>query len=303
MSDTLFSIIVTSYNQREFIRDAVDSALWLRGGNKEIIVVDDGSTDGSQPVLRAYGDAIRLVALQTNLGKGGARNAVASMATGDYLVFLDGDDAFLPWALEVYERIVQVKKPRLILGCKESFTGALSAAWPVDDPHEIQIVEYDDYMRKDRTFGPSASALVIDRRSFLRVQGWAEEPRVMGDLDMLFKLGNAGRTVQILSPPTFLYRVHAGQVTKQVPLFIDTLYKLISKENMGRYPGGQRRLFERLASFGGHVAFWMKRAFNAGLYFDAIKLFARAWPMILAAVALRLWRTIRGRRPVELISM
>ncbi len=97
MSEIQFSIIITSYNQREFIKDAVNSALSLRSENKEIIVVDDGSSDGSQDVLRGYGDAIRLVALEANQGRGAARNCGASLATGEYLLFLDGDDAFLPW--------------------------------------------------------------------------------------------------------------------------------------------------------------------------------------------------------------
>ena len=110
-----FSLVITSYNQREFIKDAVDSALSLPNPEKEIIVVDDGSADGTQAMLRQYGEAIRLVCFETHQGSGAARNCGANLANGEYLVFLDGDDAFLPWALDVYERIVQAKKPKMIL--------------------------------------------------------------------------------------------------------------------------------------------------------------------------------------------
>lgn len=303
MMATRFSIIITFHNQREFIKDAVNSALCLRNADSEIVVVDDASTDGSRHILSEYGDAIHFVPLATNHGKGGARNCGASMATGDYLIFLDGDDAFLPWALEVYERVVQAKKPKLILCPMLWFKGTLPPVLPGDAPHVIKLVEYGDYMQKDRPFGVSASSLVIDRHSFQSVQGWAEERFVMQDQDLVIRLGNSGRTVQVLSPATTFHRAHAGQTISHVPPFIDVLYKFIRKEKLGQYPGGQRRRFERSALFGGLVFFWAKRAFKARLYWDAVKLLARAWPMVVAAVIRRLGVIIKGRRPCETIEM
>src|SRR5689334_19435660 len=97
------SIVITCYNQRDFIRDAVESALLQRAD--EVIVVDDASDDGSSEILRTYGDAITLGRMPSNGGPARARNRGASMATGDYLVFLDGDDVLMPWALEIYRRI------------------------------------------------------------------------------------------------------------------------------------------------------------------------------------------------------
>ena len=85
-----FSVIITSHNQREFIKEAVDSALSLCHKPAEIIVVDDGSRDGSPDILRQYGDAIRLVCLEENQGASAAINQGVRQATGDYLVFLDG---------------------------------------------------------------------------------------------------------------------------------------------------------------------------------------------------------------------
>jgi len=298
-----FSIIITSYNQLEFIRDAVDSALSQRNTDREIIVVDDASMDGSQDILRRYGDAIRLVCLDTNQGAGAARNCGAALATGEYLVFLDGDDAFLPWALEVYEKVVQARNPKLILCRMLWFKGKLPSVRPVDNPHEVEIVEYRDYMRKDRSFGASASALVIDRQSFQTVQGWSTDIWPMNDMEFLLRLCASGRTILVPSPPTTFHRAHAGQTINQVPPYIGVLYKLIRNEGLGQYPGGRHRRFERSALFGGIVFFWAKRAFKARLYWDAVKLLARAWPMVLVAVIRRLGVILRGRRPCERIEM
>ena len=298
-----FSIVITSYNQREFIKDAVDSALALPNTGREIIVVDDASTDGTQEILRQYENAIRLICRETNQGASAARNCGAALAGGEYLVFLDGDDTFLPWALDVYERIVQAKKPKMILGSMRWFTGMLPALQPEDAPHEIRTVEYQDYLRKDRSFGTSASALVIDRQSFQAAHGWPTDVWPMEDQDFVLRLGDCGRTIQILAPPTTFHRSHAAQSVRQVPPFILSLYKIIHNERAGEYPGGERRRRERRAIIGGLVFFWAKRATKARLYGSALKLLARGWPLAWAAATRRWGVVLKGRRPCETIEM
>jgi len=303
MPTTRFSIIITSYNQREFIKDAVGSALSLRNAEREIIVVDDASTDGSQEILRKYGDAIRLICGETNQGACAARNCGAALASGEYLVFLDGDDTFLPWALDVYERIVQAKKPKMILGSVWWFKGMLPALQPGDTPHEIRSVEYQDYLRKDRPFGNTASALVIDRQSFQGAQGWSRDAWPMDDQDFVLRLCDCGRTIQILAPPTTFHRSHAGNTVHHVQPYIPSLQKIIRNERAGEYPGGDRRRWERRAIIGGLVVFWTKRAVKAGLYGTALKLLASRWLLALAAVIRRLGALLKGRQPCETINL
>jgi len=71
--------------------------------SREVIVVDDASSDGSDSVLKSYGEMIRLISLERNEGASEARNAGTAAARGNYLVYLDGDDLLKPWALLVYE--------------------------------------------------------------------------------------------------------------------------------------------------------------------------------------------------------
>jgi glycosyltransferase involved in cell wall biosynthesis len=298
-----FSVVITSYNQREFIKQAVDSALSLRHNPAEIIVVDDGSRDGSQDILRQYGDAIRLVCREINQGACAARNCGAALAAGEYLVFLDGDDTFLPWALDVYERIVQVKKPKMILGSMWWFKGMLPGLQPGDTPHEIRIVEYQDFLRKDRGATISASALVIDRQSFEGARGWSSDIWPMEDHDFTLRLGDCGRAIQILGPPTIFHRSHATNTAKHVPPIIRSLYEIIHNEHAGEYPGGEPRSLERRAIIGGLVAFYLRRAARARLYGAAAKLLARGWPLALAAVTRRLGVMLKGRQPCETIEL
>jgi glycosyltransferase involved in cell wall biosynthesis len=298
-----FSIIITSHNQRAFIREAVDSALAVRSVEAEVIVVDDASTDGSQEILRGYGDSIRFAALPANSGASAARNHGASMAVGDYFVFLDGDDALQPWALRVYERVVQSRKPNLLLASRLWFQGALPPVAAGDGPSEIRIVEYEDYMSKDRTFGPSASAMVVEREAFGKVRGWSGDFAGMEDLDLLIRLGDSGRTVLILSPTTCAYRIHAGNISSDVPRYMNQIQKLLYMESMGAYPGGRERRFQRYAVLGGHVLSWIRKGFRASLYRDVLHLASVGWPMVFASAVRKCSVALRGRRACESLAL
>jgi len=298
-----FSIIITFYNQRNFIKDAVDSALAQQSAGFEVIVVDDASTDASQEILKQYSDAVQLVCLETNQGACAARDRGASLATGDYLVFLDGDDAFLPWALDVYERIVQAKQPKMILGTMSWFEGALPAVKPGDTPQEITMVDYSDYLRRDRSFGNSASALIVARQAFEDVHGWLTSFFPAEDHDFALRLGASGRTIQILGPATILHRAHANNTINNVSACMAGVDNLVRRERLGDYPGGAHRSLDRHAVIGGAIIHWTKTAIKSGMYSDAIRFLARGWPMVLAALARRFWAILSGRKPCEIIKM
>jgi glycosyltransferase involved in cell wall biosynthesis len=89
------SVIVAAYNAAGTIAEAIESALAQDFPGKEIIVVNDGSTDSTAAVLRTYGNRIRVIA-QKNGGQSAARNVAIAAAGGEYLAFLDSDDYWLP---------------------------------------------------------------------------------------------------------------------------------------------------------------------------------------------------------------
>lgn len=87
----LVSIIIPCYNSEAYIGDAIDSALAQTYSRKEIIVVDDGSTDASLSIVHSYGDQIRWES-GPNRGACAARNRGLALARGDLIQFLDADD-------------------------------------------------------------------------------------------------------------------------------------------------------------------------------------------------------------------
>lgn len=99
--EPLVSVIIPVYNVADFVREAIDSVVNQTYKNLEIIIVDDGSTDGSGTVCDEYKTDSRVKVIhQENRGLSGARNTGLDAMTGDIVVFLDSDDAFYPQMIE-----------------------------------------------------------------------------------------------------------------------------------------------------------------------------------------------------------
>src|SRR6266478_4519578 len=118
MADSaLASVILTSYNYAPFLRESVDSALNQTYPNIEVIVVDDGSTDGSREIISGYGDRIRPL-LKENGGQTSALNIAFQVSRGSVIFFLDADDTMFRTTVE---------RAMALLGNGE----AVKAHWPM----------------------------------------------------------------------------------------------------------------------------------------------------------------------------
>jgi glycosyltransferase involved in cell wall biosynthesis len=105
----LVSIIINNYNYERFLAEAIDSALNQTYAHIEVIVVDDGSTDGSRDIIAKYGDRVTPI-LQENGKQAAALNSGFAASRGEIVLFLDSDDYLLPTAVA---RIAAVFKPEI----------------------------------------------------------------------------------------------------------------------------------------------------------------------------------------------
>jgi len=110
----LLSVVIPTWNRAQLVGDAIRSVLAQREGLVEAIVVDDASTDSTIELLETeFGDRIRLLRLEHRRGSGGARNAGARLARGEFVAFLDSDDVWLPGKfdaeLEVFARFPEAE--------------------------------------------------------------------------------------------------------------------------------------------------------------------------------------------------
>lgn len=101
------SVIIANHNYEQYVALAIQSALDLRWGDLEVIVVDDGSTDGSRAVIEGFSDRVKVL-LTENASQRVAANRGYAMSTGDVVVFLDSDDVLPP---DLPERLATVWNP------------------------------------------------------------------------------------------------------------------------------------------------------------------------------------------------
>ena len=96
----LVSILIPAFNAERWLGETIRSALDQTWPRKELIVVDDGSSDGTQRVARAFASSGVHVIAQRNAGASAARNRALSLAQGDYIQWLDADDLLAPEKIE-----------------------------------------------------------------------------------------------------------------------------------------------------------------------------------------------------------
>ena len=111
----LVSILIPAYNSQEWIKETIESALAQTWTSKEVIVVDDGSTDQTLEIARRYASKHVRVVTQPNQGAAVARNTAFSLAQGDYIQWLDADDVLDPYKVENQARMVDGMSKRTLL--------------------------------------------------------------------------------------------------------------------------------------------------------------------------------------------
>jgi hypothetical protein len=205
------------YNRRDLIEDSLRSALAQQWPSMEIIVVDDGSTDGSADhVERVFGDRVRLVRLEENVGRSAARNAGCAAARGEFVAFLDSDDlwdsgklakqmpAFEdPGVMLVHCRVRQVDGSGRV-AARESETIARA--------FEVAEVRGYDYGGITATWCRMYTPAVVVRRSaFERSGGFDPALSRFEDWDLFWRIARDGEVVTV---PDVLVsvRVHEGNV-------------------------------------------------------------------------------------------
>ena len=247
-----FSVIIPTYNRAGLLKQALDSVFSQTWTSYEVTVVDDGSIDSTAGILRGYPKVN--VLQQANGGPGPARNLGASHAQGDYLAFLDSDDLWFPWTLEIYKQVIEREKsPAFIAGKPLRFHDRDKLNPNVDDD-PLQTESFRDYLASgDQWRWWGASSFVIRKDAFREVGGFARERMNGEDADLALRLGEAGGFVQVNSPFTFGYRDHAVSEMKNMDLTLAGARHQICAEKEKRYPGGPLRAKQRRLILTRHI--------------------------------------------------
>lgn len=126
------SILIPLYNSEKYVAQTIKCALNQTWSDKEIIVVDDGSSDNSYEIAKSYESAILKVYQQENKGSSAARNAAFELSNGDYIQYLDSDDILPPNKISAQMSLLEKDgfKSVIISSCHfKTFTNSLEKVW------------------------------------------------------------------------------------------------------------------------------------------------------------------------------
>lgn len=272
----LFSVIIATYNRAEFLRRSIQSVQRQSFSDFELIIVDDGSTDGTRATLQTCSGRLIVVG-QSNLGPGAARNRGARIAQGDYLAFLDDDDLWFPWTLESYARILaDNRRPAFLAGKPFQFQNECELE--LIQPTQVKRTWFQDYLASGtawRWWG--ASSMVLRKDAFEAAGGFAALPINGEDADLALRLGVAPGFVQALDPITFAYRRNPGSAMTQLPRTTAGALHKIRSEHRGVYPGGTNRALERRRILTRHVRPVSLECLKQGFRKEAWELYRRTF--------------------------
>jgi glycosyltransferase involved in cell wall biosynthesis len=212
------SVVIPLYNHARFIEAAVHSALGQGPHLHELILVDDGSTDGSAAVARRLAEADRRIVFWSQENRGA--NAGIHRSSGEFVAILNSDDVYAPQRLEI-----------LLTALDQDPTADLAASSILfldEDGRPVSNSWYQSAMEFMERSGDLAVALVngnvlmttsnyVARRSLFDQIGMFAPLRYAHDLDFALRVLAEGKTIRLVREPLLHYRVHASNTIKEAP--------------------------------------------------------------------------------------
>jgi glycosyltransferase involved in cell wall biosynthesis len=197
----LISVVIPTHQRAALLERCLDSLKeqTLARAQFEVVVVDDGSTDGSGDVARRYGDAV-IVARQENAGNGAARNHAVRLASGDTFAFLDADDRFTPTKLELQYRALEADSELdVVFGHVHEFVS------PELTAEQRSMVRPPAPEPMPWT---APNLMLVRRSSFMKVGPFAEDLKVGVTVDWYARAMEAGLRTAMLPDILLERRLH-----------------------------------------------------------------------------------------------
>ena len=210
MRKPLISVIIATYNSGPYLREAIESILRQSVSDLELLVIDDGSTDGTRDLVAQVSDTRLSYYWQANTGQTSAKNQGISKARGEFIGFCDGDDYWYANKLEL----------QLPLFAQSPVVGVVYSAADAIDQHGNPLDKTLSALYRGvvtpqlfmRNFVPFGTALV--RRECIERIGAFDSSLMMGiDWDLWLRV-SAHYQFDFVAQATYAYRIWSGQMSK-----------------------------------------------------------------------------------------
>jgi glycosyltransferase involved in cell wall biosynthesis len=216
MKEPLVSVIIPNYNYGRYLRQTLESVFSQTYKHLEVVVVDDGSKDDSEIIVKSYSGRVRFVQ-QKNQGVSAARNRGVKESTGELIAFLDADDLWLPTKLEKQiQRMVQ-----------DPAIGLVHCAFQEIDasgkPLEVFLEGMEGWVSREMLLFErpvvlaTGSTGLVRRTTFENVGGFDVKLCTSADWDFCYRISRLQR-IGFVPEPLILYRVHGSNMHANIKL-------------------------------------------------------------------------------------
>jgi glycosyltransferase involved in cell wall biosynthesis len=275
---TLVSVVIPCFNGERFLGEALTSVLAQTHRDLAVLVGDDGSRDGSLAIARGTRDRRVRVVCQENGGVAAARNLGAAEARGEYLAFLDQDDAWCPGKLERQLRCF-TEEPRSALVYTDCLVvdehGTLLYRWSARNTLYSGSV-FEQLIPESVV---PLSTILLRRRTFEAVGGFRAF-RYVEDLDLILRILMHG-ALGVVREPLARYRLHAESTSRVLGIDVATEEVLtLCRELMERHAERRTAIRTALGRYlyaAGKAAFYQGRTELAARYLSESDRQAPSW--------------------------
>ena len=199
----LLSVVIPVFNGERLLREAVQSVLAQKYSPLEIIIVDDGSTDGTATVARSFPETVRYLH-QANQGPAAARNRGIERAQGGLVAFADADDLWPPAKLELQvPYLLNDATIEIVMGRIQQVLLTRT------DDGQTQAEEF-----AEPAFSVNLGSAVIRKSVFDRVGLFDETMRYSEDVDWFMRAREGGAAIMTIDAVTLFYRQHEQNITR-----------------------------------------------------------------------------------------
>ncbi len=225
----IVSVIIPTYNQANFIDKAIESVLQQTYQDFEIIVINDGSTDNTEEIIRGFEDKrVKYIKkYKKNRGISIARNIGIKVARGKYIALLDSDDEWLPEKLDKQIKILQDGSPELGV----VYSNLCYIDKKGKNMNKLRNPKKEGYIYKDLLGGNyvgTPSTLLIRKECFNRVGLFDDLLNSQEDWDMWIRIAKYYRFA-LIKIPLVKYRLHSNQLSKNLGVKIITANRILVK--------------------------------------------------------------------------
>jgi glycosyltransferase involved in cell wall biosynthesis len=203
-----FSVAIAAHQAEATVGDAVASALDQSSPPLQVVVCDDGSTDGTAAALETFAGRISVVR-QENRGEAAAKNAAAARCSGDFVAFLDADDLYLPGRLEALAELAAARPDLDVL----TTNAELEVDGEVVGTYYPLVATFPVDVQAARVIGNDSAifgAAAVRRTTFLEAGGLDERLRSADDWHLWLRLVLSGVRIGLVDEPLYRYRLHEG---------------------------------------------------------------------------------------------